>query len=68
MTSDPLGAEGDHCSIEWASRFSHRIIVEWDFPQERPAARTPNPSVRTLIAEATFRHQVRSLAIGVPVR
>lgn len=45
-----------------------RRIVECDLPKERPAARTPIPSVLTFIARDTTIEEVRSLAIGVPVR
>lgn len=44
------------------------MMVECDFPNERPVARTPNPSVRTLTAAATTIVGVRNLAIGVLVR
>ena len=44
------------------------MIVEWDFPKERPVARTPMPSVRTFIARDNTMDEVRSLAMGVPVR
>lgn len=63
-----MGAGGDHCSIEFANRFSHRIMVECDFPKERPVARKPSPSVRTLMAEDTSVEAVRNRAMGVPVR
>ena len=52
----------------WATRRSHRITVEWDFPNERPVARTPKPSVRTLMAAEIKLTGVLSLAIGVLVR
>jgi hypothetical protein len=44
------------------------MIVAWDFPKDRPVARTPNPSMRTLIAAQTTIAGVLSLAIGVLVR
>jgi hypothetical protein len=43
-------------------------MVEWDLPNDRPVARTPMPSVRTLIAAATKLAGVLSLAIEVFVR
>jgi hypothetical protein len=43
-------------------------MVAWDFPKERPVARTPKPSVRTLIAAEIKLTGVLSLAIGVLVR
>ena len=66
--SAPSRALGDHWFTCWATRRSQRIIVEWDFPKERPVARTPHPSVRTLIAAETIVAGVLSLAMGVWVR
>lgn len=43
-------------------------MVECDLPNDRPVARMPNPSVRTLKAAPTITDDVRNLDIGVPVR
>ncbi|MEO1297903.1 MAG: hypothetical protein AAFW75_19400, partial [Cyanobacteria bacterium J06636_16] len=56
------------CSTLAASRRSQLMMVEWDLPNERPVALTPNPSLRTLRAAATTWDDVLSLAIGVLVR
>lgn len=43
-------------------------MVECDFPKERPVARKPSPSVRTLMTEDTSMEAVRNRAMGVRVR
>ncbi|MBV9389026.1 MAG: hypothetical protein JOZ78_21630 [Chroococcidiopsidaceae cyanobacterium CP_BM_ER_R8_30] len=45
-------------------RRSQRLMVAWDFPNARPVARTPNPSVRTLIVADTTIAGVLNLTMG----
>jgi hypothetical protein len=39
-----------------------------DFPNTRPVALMPSPSLLTFMAMAITSEEVRSLAIGVPLR
>lgn len=68
VISAPLGAAGDHLLNLLASLLSHSIMVEWDFPNDLPAALSPIPSVLTFMAIVTTSTGVLSLAITVPVR
>ena len=43
-------------------------MLEPDLPNTRPVALIPSPSLLTFIAIETTSGEVRSLAIGVPLR
>jgi hypothetical protein len=68
VISASIGAAGDHSLNLFANFLSHPMMVEYDLPNDLPAALSPIPSVRTFMAIVTSSTGVLSLAITVPVR
>jgi hypothetical protein len=55
-------------SVVYDKRFSPLMMLPPDFPRTLPVALMPSPSLLTLVAREITSAEVRSLAIGVPLR